>query len=172
MPKVIFYVAATLDGFIARMDGRVDFLERYEKGDIDTGFNAFFSTIDTVVMGSKTYLQSLGFGFWAYGTTPVHVFTKKTLPTPNNTVHLNSGNPKELLATLPGKRVWLVGGSLLAASFLKEGLIDEIILTVAPLLIGNGIPLFNKTYSEEPFILDHMTSIADLVQTTYKVRKT
>jgi len=148
--KCSVYVAVSLDGFIARDDGSVDWLDTANAAmppGEDCGFKAFFATVDTLVMGRKTFEQVLAWGKWHYGDTPVVVLSRRSasLPAgPPDTVTLSQESPAALVARLAGegvKHVYVDGG-LTIQGFLAQGLIDELTVTVIPILLGTGIPLF------------------------------
>ena len=152
--RVIIHMAASLDGFIARTDGSVDWLETddsFEDGEtLDPEFIAqFLKSIDCYVMGSRTYETALDFearGFgWAYGETPVFVLTGRALPRTRESVEFVSGD----LAVLVNERlrpnyrkIWIAGGGAIAGECLRQALADEVAYTIAPVLIGRGIPFF------------------------------
>lgn len=154
--RVTIHMAASLDGFIARRDGSVDWLEtsdQYVKGEtLDPAVAAtFLSTIDCYVMGSRTYETALGFetrGFgWAYGDTPTFVLTSRDLPCTRTTVSLYAGD----LATLVNERlrpryrnIWVAGGGAVAGECLRLGLADELRYSILPVVIGAGIPFFGR----------------------------
>ncbi|HEU5220053.1 MAG TPA: dihydrofolate reductase family protein [Gemmatimonadales bacterium] len=149
-------MAASLDGFVARRDGRVDWLEtsdEFPDGDTMTpGFiEAFLKTIDCYVMGSRTYETALGFeakGFaWPYGDKPTFVLTGRDLPRTRDTVEFYSGDLVQLVNGRLRSRfhnIWCVGGSVVSADFLRLGLADEVRYSILPVLIGDGIPFFGK----------------------------
>jgi dihydrofolate reductase len=153
---VTIHMVASLDGFIARRDGGVDWLEtadEYAEGDtLDAAFiEAFLKTIDCYVMGSRTYETALGFEAkelgWAYGDKPTFVLTHRELPRTRSTVEFYSGD----LAPFVNDRlrpkygsIWFVGGGMLSAECLRLGLADEIRYSIAPVLIGNGSSFFEK----------------------------
>jgi dihydrofolate reductase len=148
MPTVVLYVATSLDGFIARSDGAVDWLFT----DGEYGYSAFYESVDALVMGSRTYEQVLTFGPWPYPGKPTYVFTRRALKTGREDVVFVSGEPADVLDHLAGRgldRIWLVGGAGLVASFRDAGLIDEYILSIHPILLGDGIPLFSAPAPEE-----------------------
>jgi dihydrofolate reductase len=149
-------MAASLDGFIARRDGRVDWLETSDEfvgGDtMDPGFvEAFLQTIDCYVMGSRTYetafrFDAQGLG-WAYGDKPTFVLTSRDLPRTRDTVEFHSGD----LARFVNERlrpafrsIWFVGGGVVSAECLRRGLADEVRYSILPILIGDGIQFFEK----------------------------
>jgi dihydrofolate reductase len=147
-------MAASLDGFIARRDGSVDWLETqdvFEGGaTLDAASaEAFLTTIDCYVMGSRTYETALDFegkGFgWAYGDKPTFVLTSRVLPKRRDTVEFHAGDLGELVnARLkPAYRsIWFVGGGAVSGACLRLGLADEIRYSILPVLIGDGIPFF------------------------------
>jgi dihydrofolate reductase len=149
-------MAASLDGFIARRDGRVDWLEtsdEFAAGETmdPASVQAFLETIDCYVMGSRTYETALGFearGFgWSYGDKPTYVLTSRTLPRTRESIQFHSGDLAEFVnARLrPAFRnIWFVGGSMLSAECLRLGLADELRYSILPILIGDGISFFDK----------------------------
>src|SRR5262245_7056481 len=153
---VTIHMAASLDGFIARKDGRVDWLEtsdEFADGDtMDPGVvEAFLKTIDCYVMGSKTYETALSFEAkglgWSYGDKPTFVLTGRKLPRTRDTVEFYSGD----LAQLVNRRlrptfrsIWFVGGGMVSGECLRLGLADEVRYSILPVLIGDGIPFFDK----------------------------
>jgi dihydrofolate reductase len=149
-------MAASLDGFIARKDGRVDWLETSDEfigGDtMDPGFvEGFLKTIDCYVMGSRTYETALGFEAqglgWAYGDKPTFVLTNRDLPRTRATVEFCSGDLTQLvngrLRPAFGS-IWFVGGGEVSGECLRLGLADEVRYSIVPILIGDGIQFFEK----------------------------
>src|SRR5665213_2573269 len=136
--RVTIHMAASLDGFIARKDGQVDWLETSDEfagGEtLDAEFvEAFLKTIDCYVMGSRTYETALGFEFkgfgWAYGDKPVFVLTSRELPRTRDTIEFHSGDLTQFVneRLKPNFRTtWFVGGGLLSAECLRLGLADEV----------------------------------------------
>src|SRR5512145_751323 len=153
--RVTIHMAASLDGFIARKDGSVDWLETSDEfvgGEVmDAGFvEEFLKTIDCYVMGSRTYETALGFEAkglgWPYGDTPTFVLSRRQLPRTRETVEFHSGD----LAAFVNERlrptfgsIWFVGGGELCGECLRLGLADEIRYSILPILIGDGIPFFD-----------------------------
>ncbi len=142
--KVVTYIAASADGYIARADGSVDFLERPRpKGNY--GMAAFLKSIDTILWGRKTYDQSLAFGGTGMFGAAVRncVFTHRPAKAAEGVEFVNQA-PEEFLArwrSEPGKNAWMMGGANLIGAFLDAGAIDEFIIHVIPIMIGEGIPL-------------------------------
>jgi dihydrofolate reductase len=154
--RVTIHMAASLDGFIARKDGRVDWMETSDEfaggATLDPEFvEAFLKTIDCYVMGSKTYETALGFeakGFgWAYGDKPTFVLTHRELPRARETVEFYSGDLPQLVKgrLRPAfQNIWFVGGGAVSGECLRLGLADEVRYSILPILIGDGIAFFDK----------------------------
>lgn len=152
--RVTIHMAASLDGFIARKDGRVDWLETADEfaggESMDPAFvAAFLKSIDCYVMGSRTYETALRFEArglgWAYGDTPTFVLTGRTLPRSRRNVEFHSGDLAQFVngRLRPAFRsIWFAGGGVLAAECLRLGLADEVRYSILPVLIGDGIPFF------------------------------
>ncbi|QCR23650.1 dihydrofolate reductase family protein [Pontibacter sp. SGAir0037] len=154
MRKIVLYIAASLDGFIARPDGNIDWLhdKKYNIPDEDFGYTTFLQTIDTTLMGNSTYQQILTFDMpFPYDDKTNYVFSRSgnNQDTEHVTfVHENVVDFMEKLKEQEGKDIWLIGGGQLNATILNAGLLDEIILTYIPVILGKGIPLFSEEASE------------------------
>lgn len=172
MPKVILYIAASLDGYIARRDGGIDWLAGVERPDTDYGYTRFYQSVDVALMGRKTYELARSFGDWPYPGKPAWVFTRQAFDSPRPDVFFTAAPPAWSLADLAArgmKRVWLVGGAELVAAFQKERLIDEYIVSVIPVILGEGIPLFLPTGVEQGLeLIDSQRYPSGLVQMTYR----
>jgi len=177
-------MVASLDGFIARKDGRVDWLEtsdEFADGDtLDSGFvEVFLKTIDCYVMGSRTYETALGFeaqGFgWAYGDKPTFVLTSRDLPRTRDTVELYSGDLAQLVNGHLRPRfpsIWFVGGGVVSGECLRLGLADEVRYSILPVLIGDGIPFFEKLDSDVALHLAEVKAYkSGMVELRYEVRR-
>src|SRR5688500_3295727 len=152
---VTIHMAASLDGFIARKDGRVDWLETSDEfvgGDtLDPGYvEAFLKTIDCYVMGSRTYETALRFEAqglgWAYGDKPTFVLTSRDLLRTRDTVEFYCGDLVQFVneRLRPAYRtIWFVGGRRVCSECLRLGLADEVRYSILPILIGDGIPFFD-----------------------------
>jgi dihydrofolate reductase len=177
-------MAASLDGFIARKDGSVDWLETSDEfvdGDtMDPGFvEAFLKTIDCYVMGSRTYETALrfeakGFG-WPYGDKPTFVLTSRQLPRTRDTVEFYSG---DLAKFVNGRlrptfnSIWFVGGGAVSAECLRLGLADEVRYSILPILIGDGIPFFDKLARDIALHLAEVKAYrSGTVELLYEVRE-
>jgi dihydrofolate reductase len=150
MRELKYYVACTIDGFICREDGSIDCFMRegLKEGEHVTDYLDSFKRFDVVLMGRKTYEVGLKAGVTnPYPTMTSYVFSRTLKESPDKRVTLIRENAVEVVRELknkPGKDIYLCGGGDLAATLLSEGLIDEIILKLNPLLLGSGIPLFSR----------------------------
>jgi len=166
MPKIIAYIATSLDGYIAREDGSIDWLP--ESG--ESGYDVFYKSIDTVIMGKTTYDQVLTFGEYPYKDKKSFVFTT-TNQTKDENVEFVSNVDKFVIEGFPGvgKNIWLVGGAQIIASFLKQKVVDEIIVTIIPVLLGKGIPLFKNIERETKMELIKTEKYDQMVDVRYRV---
>jgi dihydrofolate reductase len=176
-------MAASLDGFIARKDGRVDWLEtsdEFEGGEtMDPGaVAAFLETIDCYVMGSRTYETALRFEAqglgWSYGDKPTFVLTTRELPRTRDTVEFYSGDLAQFVNGRLRPRfrsIWIVGGGALAAECLRRGLADEVRYSILPIVIGEGISFFEKLDRDVALHLAEVTAYKNgMVELRYEVR--
>ncbi len=178
--KVSVYVGISLDGYIARRDGSIDWLNQAQSlvpdGE-DCGFKAFMDSVDTLIMGRKTFEQVITFGGWPYGQTPIIVLSHTPMTIPSHLqdkVSYSSESPRLLLERLSEQGVGhvYVDGGRTIQGFLAESLIDDITTTTVPIALGDGIPLFGPM--EKDLKLSHVkTEIYDFgfVQTTYQITK-
>lgn len=143
------YIATSLDNFIARRDGGIDWLPGEEdavEGE-DYGYQEFMDSVDAIVMGRNTFELSLSFGAWPHGEKPVVVLSSRPMDIPDDiaaTVESISASPREVVRRLAGRgfgQLYVDGGRTIQG-FLGEGLIQRLIITRVPVLIGAGIPLF------------------------------
>lgn len=174
MVKTKLYIACSVDGFIAREDGSIDWLNEYENNTkTDYGYSEFYASIGTVLMGRKTYEQVLGFGKWPYGDKKVYVFTRQKKPLKREeNVEFISGNIEEFVRNLKKEAeqdLWLVGGSQLIKEFLKENLIQDFIIFIVPVVLGSGIPLFDHIGKEIRLVAGNLEKYENgLVKIEYK----
>ena len=133
--EIVYYVAASVDGFIATPDGGIDWLKPFENTGEDYGYGEFYASVEAVLMGRKTYEQCLQFPQWPYAGKPYWVFSASSGNTPLRVV--------EEMKARGLRRAWLVGGGKLAAAFRSLDLITEHIVSVIPVLLGAGVPLFD-----------------------------
>ena len=181
--RVTIHMAASLDGFIARKNGRVDWLETSDEfagGEtLDPGFvESFLKTIDCYVMGSRTYETALNFDAkglgWPYGTKPTFVLTSRDLLQIRDTVEFYSGDLAQFVnghLRRAFRSIWFVGGGAVFGECLRLGLADEIRYSIMPILIGDGIRFFEKLDKD---ILLHLTEVkaykSGTVALCYEVR--
>jgi dihydrofolate reductase len=183
--RVTIHMVASLDGFIARKDGRVDWLEtsdHFEGGDTMAPefVEAFLKTIDCYVMGSRTYETALDFeakGFgWSYGDKPTFVLTRRALPKTRETVEFYSGELARLVKERlkPNFRsIWFVGGGELSGQCLRLGLADEVRYSIMPVLIGDGISFFERLDKDVALhLVEANTYQSGMVALRYEVRTT
>ena len=176
MAKTSYYVAVSLDGFLAREDGVVDWLSNYTNPfETPYDYEPFYQTVSAVVMGRKTYDTVLGFGEYPYQGKPGLVLSKNADFQVNESgVESVSANWKEKVVKLKSSvenRVWLVGGGETASLFVRENLLDEIILTIIPETIGTGIQWLGKIPLSASWLLsEHHVSKNGVVQLVYAKR--
>ena len=176
MAKTSYYVAISLDGFLAREDGAVDWLSNYtEPLETPYDYEPFYQTVSALVMGRKTYDTVLSFGEYPYKGKPGLVISKNPdLKVNEPGVELALSDWKEKLETLKSSakdRVWLVGGGEIASLFVNENLLDEIILTIIPETIGTGIQwLGNTSLSAGWLLTEQHLSKNGVIQLLYSKR--
>ncbi|TKC19847.1 dihydrofolate reductase family protein [Robertmurraya kyonggiensis] len=143
--NVVLFIASSLDGYIATKDDSLDWLFKVE-GKGDNGYSEFYETVDTVVMGKKTYdwLLKHDLEEFPYKNKACYVFTQSATEDTEDVRFVNEDVVQftNTLRAQEGKNIWIVGGGELLHSFIKKKLVDEMIITVAPQIIGEGIPLF------------------------------
>lgn len=170
---VTLHVVASLDGFIAKKDNSVSWLNSsgdvYEGGVSEDSAEELIKAIDCFVLGSRTYEHALQLG-WPYGDTPTVVITSRELPSTRKSVEFYSGDLKSLVDAILAPRygnIWLVGGAMLCQSFLELGLVDEIRLSITPILLGDGLRLFGNSSTEKRWrlkdVVAYKTGIVELL---------
>lgn len=178
MIRTSAFVATSIDGYIAREDGNLDWLDHYSAiAADDSSYREFVSTIDVIVMGRKTFEKVLAFDFWPYEGIPVKVMstTLTSLPAElSKKVELVSCSPKALLDGLEEqayRHAYIDGGKTIQ-SFLQDGFLDELTLTRIPILLGKGIPLFGSLDRDIPLKLIKSKNLPwGFVQSHYRVLK-
>ena len=174
--RVIVHIATSADGYIARPDGDLDWLTSRPAPRGFYGMNAFMRTVDTTVLGRKTYEASLRLGA-TFGSKSRHIVLTRQAPPPDapsgvEFVSEAIGPFVSRLRTHPGKDIWLMGGGEIIASFLDAEAIDEFVISVAPVFIGDGIPLIARRHRHVPLHLRSIERFDDgLVQAHYSLRK-
>jgi dihydrofolate reductase len=182
--RVTIHMVASLDGFVARTDGRVDWLEttdRFAAGETlePADIEAFLQTIDCYVMGSRTYQTALGFEAqglgWAYGDKPTIVLTHRDLPRTRESVEFYAGDLADLVngrLRQAYRSIWFVGGGAVCAECLQLGLADEIRYSIVPVLIGDGIPFFGGLDRDVALHLAEVKAYRNaMVELRYQVRR-
>jgi dihydrofolate reductase len=170
---VTLHVVSSLDGFIAKNDNSVSWLdtsgEVYEAGVSEWSAEEVIRAIDCYVLGSRTYEHALQLG-WPYGDTPTVVVTNRELPSTRKSVEFYSGDLRRLVDEILAPRygnIWLVGGAMLCQSFLRLGLVDEIRLSIMPVLLGDGVRLFGNSSAETRWrlkdVVAYKTGVVELL---------
>ncbi|MDL2213701.1 dihydrofolate reductase family protein [Bacteroides sp. OttesenSCG-928-D19] len=172
MKKIKLYIAASIDGYIARSDGDLDWLTKYPiNSNTNYGYDDFYKSVDIVIMGGQTYRDILNMDFvWPYKDKMTYVITRNPMETKEN-VHLITENIIEEISKLReenGKDIWLVGGGQLITMLLNQDMVDEMAITTIPVLLGNGIPLFSSSLKELKWKLQESVSYDNgVLKTTY-----
>jgi dihydrofolate reductase len=177
MRKVVLGLGISLDGYIARPDGTVDFLSTAKKHSgppaKDYSMGPFFATVDEAIMGRKTYEMGLkmGGGSLPKSKMAMYVFSHSQAPGERGGVTFVNESLKSIVEKLrkrPGKNIWLMGGGELARDFLKEDLVDELYIGIVPVLIGEGLPLFPSGFPQREFtLLENKTFSKGLIALKY-----
>lgn len=172
------YIATSVDGFVARSDHQLDWLMKQDTADEDHGYEEFVARMDGIVMGRGSYETVLSFGDWPY-SKPVVVASRSLKeadvpPALRGKVRVSPLEPKELMASLERegwKHVYVDGGKLVQ-SFIKEGLVEDMVLTAIPILIGSGIRLFGELDRDIDLALEDVRSFSSgLVQVHYRMSR-
>ena len=172
MRKVVLYIAVSLDGYIAKSNGEIDWLSIVERPGEDYGYSGFLKTIDTVILGRKTFdkILSLGVDF-PHSDKICYVITRQERKSEKNIVFYN-GNPGELvvkLKTSPGQNIFCDGGAEIVNTLIKKDLIDEYIISTIPVFLGKGIRLFDDFRRKTDLkLLSSKSFSSGLVQSHYR----
>lgn len=167
MKKITLYIATSLDGYIARPDGDLDWLIEFPNlQKTDYGYNDFVQTVDTVIMGGKTYREILCMDvIWPYKDMKTYVIShthnKQQTASENNIQFISGDSIIDLITNLKkesGKDIWLMGGGEIISMFLNHNLIDRMIITYIPYILGNGVPLFPKISVESQWNLNSVVA--------------
>jgi dihydrofolate reductase len=177
MRKISLFIAMSLDGYIAKPNNDLSFLKLVEKEGEDYGYTKFTDTIDTLIVGRKTYdyvLQEIGLSHYDNGQRDVYVITRTERPQAGRIIFY-TGNITELVKQLKsekGKNIYCDGGAEVINELLKHDLIDELIISVIPVLIGNGTRLFKDNRPEQILeFTEAKTFDTGLIQLHYKRNK-
>lgn len=172
MAHVTYYVASSIDGFLAPDDGSLDWLEPFSGTGDDHGYVDFYAGIDALIVGARTYEQMLGFGEWPHQDRPVTVMSSRALPIAGPAITISPLDPAAVVDALVEAghdSIWLVGGGAVASSFASAGLIDEYVISYVPVLLGSGIGLFAGHGDARSLSLIDSRSFSDgIVQCTYR----
>ena len=170
-PEVSIYIATSIDGYIARKDGNIDWLLYGHTGDEDYGFKKFIDSVDALILGRNTYQVVSGFDEWPYAGKRVIVLSH-TLKEVRKEAELFNGELMDLLSRLQKdniKHIWVDGG-VTASKFLEAGLVDNLTLSIIAMVLGSGIPLFSHMNKEQSCRLVSSQSYpSGLVQLKYKI---
>ena len=170
MRKIILFIACSLDGYIARENGSVDWLFT----DADYGYSKFYKSIDTMIMGRKTYEKALELGDHSYNAKKWYVFTRAPESKKDANVEFITDIVPFVrkLKEAEGKNIWLVGGSEIISLLLAANLLDELIISIHPIILGKGIPLFRKMEKQTKLkMLRTVSYKSGLVKIHYKTAK-
>lgn len=170
--KVIVFIAMSIDGFIAAQNDNLDFLSIVEQEGEDYGYNEFHNSVDTVIMGRKTYDKILSFNVpFPHSNKQCYILTNNKVLQSKSVVYYSS-NIETLITQLkgqPGKNIFVDGGAQIVQLLLQKQLIDELIISIIPTILGNGVMLFGSNTPQQLFTLVQTKSYTKgLVQLHYK----
>lgn len=172
--KLVLYIATSLDGYIATEDHNLDWLFEVE-GEGDNGFSKFYDTVDTFLIGKTTYdwIMNQENGIFPYKGKECYVFTK-TQKNDNEYVKFINEDIVQFVNNLKnnnGKNIWIVGGGELLHAFMKEKLVDELVITIAPILLGKGIQLFRSNEFQTHLSLNSIKRYNQFVELQYSRKR-
>ncbi len=171
--KLVLFIATSLDGYIAAIDDSLEWLFQVE-GEGDNGYSEFYGTVDTVIMGRRTYdwLLAQELEEFPYKNKACYVYTRSSREDNENVTFVNENifQFANKLKAQEGKNIWLVGGGELLQSFIEEKLVDELIITIAPTILGEGIPLFKKGDYQLNLSLKSTRTFNQFVELHYEVK--
>lgn len=173
--KLILYIATSLDGYIARPDGDIGWLSSVEAPPEDYGYGDFVRTVDTIIMGRKTYEKVLSFGIpWPHQGRKCYVLSASRTGK-NEEVEFYGGDVGDLVAEIrksPGADIYCDGGAAVVGALMQKDLIDRYVISIIPVLLGDGIPLFRPGRPEHAVALTHSTAYpSGLVQLHYERKR-
>ncbi|MGX9134105.1 dihydrofolate reductase family protein [Rummeliibacillus sp. JY-2-4R] len=172
--KIVLFIATSLDGYIATEDESLEWLDAVE-GEGDNGYSEFLQTVDTILMGRKTYdwVMKATNGEFPYKNESCYVYTRAPLSETEYVkfIHDDVIQFTKSLLKQNGKDIWLVGGGELIYTFIQENLLDELIITIAPTILGKGIPLFKKGKHQLDLRLIGTRTFNQFVELHYVVKK-
>lgn len=177
--KITLHMVSSLDGFVARHDESIEWLDtadNYEEGVVGTDPGEFLKSIDCYVMGAHTYELAIRLARthgWPYGDTHTIVLTHRELPSERDSVSFFSGDIEALTEDVLNPRfrnVWVVGGPIVVAAFLRQRLAAELKITILPILLGDGKPFFQELTREQPMHLHDVVAYRNgMVELTYRI---
>lgn len=170
--KLVLFIASSLDGYIATEEHSLDWLFAVE-GEGDNGYSEFYDTVDTILIGRVTYdwIMEYEKGNFPYKEKECYVFSRIELEGRKDVtfIHEDVIQFTEGLKNKDGKNIWLVGGGNLLDTFLKEKLVDEIIITISPVILGSGIPLFRNNSFQTILSLRGINRFNQFVELHYEI---
>lgn len=174
MPKVILYIAVSLDGFIATPDGGIDWLLPYQDSPEDYSFKEFHASVGALIMGANSFRKELSFGRWSHEGKYCYALSSRPLPVPDDAeVEFYSGDLRILLErikTESDRNIWLVGGGKVVTQFINEGLLEEMIMHYIPVFLSRGIPLIAAVTTALPLnLVDSKAYPSDVVKLHYSL---
>lgn len=172
--NIVLFIASSLDGYIATKDESLEWLFKVE-GEGDNGFTEFYETVDTILMGKRSYdwVMKQELKEFPYKNKECYVFTRSSYEDTENVKFVSDdiNSFVNKLKNKDGKNIWVVGGGELLNSFIQEDLVDEFIITVAPTIIGNGIPLFKVGNRQLDLSLKGTKRFNQFVELHYEVKR-
>ncbi|WP_160148458.1 dihydrofolate reductase family protein [[Leptolyngbya] sp. PCC 7376] len=172
--KVVYYVATSLDGCIADVNESVAWLEKLHINQEASDYDSFFSTVDALLMGRKTYDFVYNYGSWPYGNKPTWVCTRREVPQMDGCNLQNEREPITAIQkakNLGMKKTWVVGGGNLVSTLLKAELLTHLSISVMPIILGDGIKLVDSLPSHLYLWQENSTSISGFTQIEYRIKK-
>ncbi len=173
--KVVLYIAMSLDGYIARKDGDISWLTKYDNTPgLAEGYSEFIQNIDTLIMGNSTYKQislELFVDKWPYDGLKSYIFTSKPEKSDNSDIEFVNTDLPDFVRQLQGqdgKDIWIVGGNSIVNPLIKNNLIDEYYISIIPTILGDGIALFDKDKSFIQLKLERCMKYDDIITVIYK----
>jgi dihydrofolate reductase len=168
MREVSYCVACSLDGFIATIDDRFDWLF----SDDDYGFDEYYRSVDCIVMGRRTFDVAINAEEYPYSKKKAYVFTRRATESPIPEAQFVNEDPARFVKRLKseaGGRIWVAGGGIIATALMQVGLVDELVLTIHPITLGQGVPLFTPHGTRSGWKLHSSKSWHNgMLQTTYR----
>lgn len=173
--KISIYVAVSLDGFIAKPDGNIDWLTEdvsAEEVENDNGYKEFLNSVDALVFGGKTYRQMRSFGDWLYPNKKCVIISRTETESDLPDVSFTTDSPQQIVESLKNegcRHLWVMGGGEIHSLFLNTGLVDEMRIFVMPIILGEGIPLFAPPVTDTRWnLLGHRNWRSNIVELHYR----